>query len=257
MYKRIFAFGCSMTRYRWPTWADIYASDKATEFYNYGHSGSGNQFIANQIVETSQRFNWDDEDLILVMWSSITREDRYVTRILSGSKQEWNRNMPVNEHGKLKGGWLLPGNIYSQDLYDEQFMDMFVSEKGYLIRDLATIKLTESFLSNFKYKMFQMAPFECEDKDHEEEVYEIYDKPNYPCLLDSVGGEWPHIKCTFDNSYDSDRHPDPNMHFEFLEYTGMEPTDNMREFTNKWQNKVSNSLSHQEVGWDAGEVIRI
>jgi len=226
MYKRIFAFGCSMTKYRWPTWADIYASDKTTEFYNYGHSGAGNQFIANQIVETSQRFNWDDEDLILVMWSSITREDRYVTE------------------------WLLPGNIYSQDLYDEQFMDMFVSEKGYLIRDLATIKLTESFLSNFKHKMFQMAPFECEDKDHNDEVYEIYDKPNYPCLLDCVGGEWPHIKCTFDDSYDSDRHPDPNMHFEFLEYAGMQPTDNMKKFANKWQDKVDISCTHDQVNWD-------
>ena len=99
MSKRIFAFGCSMTRYRWPTWADIYASDKTTQFYNYAHSGAGNQFIANQIVETCKRFNWNDDDLILIMWSSITREDRYVTEIISGSKQEWNRNMPVNEHG--------------------------------------------------------------------------------------------------------------------------------------------------------------
>tara|TARA_Y100000356_G_scaffold123456_1_gene118501 strand:- start:1629 stop:2402 length:774 start_codon:yes stop_codon:yes gene_type:complete len=257
MSKRIFAFGCSMTRYRWPTWADIYASDKTTQFYNYAHSGAGNQFIANQIVETCKRFNWNDDDLILIMWSSITREDRYVTEIISGSKQEWNRNMPVNEHGKLKGGWLLPGNIYSQDLYDEEFVNQFSSEKGYLMRDLATIKLTESFLSNFKYKMFQMSPFECVDEDHNDEVYKIYDKPNYPCLLDCIGGEWPHIKCTYDNSYDSDRHPDPSMHFEFLRYAGMQTTDSMREFANKWQNKVSNSISHEEVGWDAGEVVRL
>ena len=66
----------------------------------------------------------------------------------------------------------------------------------------------------------------------------------------------PHIKCTYDDSYDSDRHPDPIMHFEFLRYAGMQTTDSMREFANK-QNKVSNSISHEEVGWDAGEVVRL
>tara|TARA_S200000501_G_scaffold208847_1_gene196131 strand:+ start:5667 stop:6434 length:768 start_codon:yes stop_codon:yes gene_type:complete len=242
MYKRIFAFGCSMTKYRWPTWADIYASDKTTEFYNYAHSAAGNQFIANQVVEASQRFKWDDDDLVLVMWSGITREDRYlannhiVLNPVDDSQpriEYWpNKYLPDN------GGWM---HVPVKVQYDD------IAGKGFLIRDLATVKLTETFLSNFKYKMFQMTPFESEGDG---EVYEIYDKPNYPCLLESVGGEWPHIKCTYDDSHDSDRHPDPKMHFEFLEYAGVSTTDNMREFTNKWQERVDNCSTHDQVNWD-------
>ena len=99
-----------------------------------------------------------------------------------------------------------------------------------------------------------MTPFE---SGGDTEVYEIYDKPNYPCLLESVGGEWPRIKCTWDENHDFDRHPDPNMHFEFLEYAGMQPTDNMRKFTNKWQEKVESWSYHDQVGWDSGEVFRL
>ena len=132
MYKRIFAFGCSMTRYRWPTWADIYASDKTTEFYNYAMSAGGNEFIANQIVEACQRFKWDDDDLILVMWSAITRESRYlannhiVLEPVDDSQpriEYWpNKYLPDN------GGWM---HVPVKVQHDE------IAGKGFLIRDLS------------------------------------------------------------------------------------------------------------------------
>ena len=60
-YKRFFAFGCSLTRYHWPTWADIIARE-IPESYNYGQSGAGNLFISNQVVEANVRHKFNDTD---------------------------------------------------------------------------------------------------------------------------------------------------------------------------------------------------
>ena len=47
---RIFAFGCSLTQYFYPTWADIlihhYKSEGTTIGENWGRSGAGNQYIS-------------------------------------------------------------------------------------------------------------------------------------------------------------------------------------------------------------------
>jgi hypothetical protein len=48
-YKRVFAFGCSFTGYKYPTWANIMGKHiSQAEFYNFGRSGGGNVFIATQ-----------------------------------------------------------------------------------------------------------------------------------------------------------------------------------------------------------------
>ena len=47
---RLFVFGCSFTKYYWPTWADIIGQE--FEYYeNWGEIGSGNLRIAHRITE--------------------------------------------------------------------------------------------------------------------------------------------------------------------------------------------------------------
>lgn len=207
MYKRIFAFGCSMTKYAWPTWADIYGIDK-TNFYNYGKSGAGNQYIATKVTEV----DINEDDLVLVMWSNHTRLDSY------------------------KESWITPGNIYTQDTYDENIINMF-SEEGFRIRDNAIIKLTDGYLKNLKcdYKFFLMQPF---------------DNFKYQTLLDSVGGSWPEVPCPQKIEYVNDYHPDPMMHYNFLEYVGLEPSIEMYEFAKKWQEKVDKYDTHDGLEWN-------
>ena len=222
-YSRIFAFGCSMTRYSWPTWADIYGSDAET-FYNYGCSGAGNLFISNQLVEASLRYNIGEGDKILLMWSSENRLDSY------------NNN-----------SWLTPGNIQTQDSYSKDIVDLF-SPRGLLIRDLAIIRMTEAFLQNLGCEYFVgiMQKFVETDKD----VFDLYDLKNfsYPSMLESVGGRWPEIPCTnWGNTFDY--HPDPMMHYNFLDYAGLNPTESMKLFAKKWQERVDKYKTHQEVNW--------
>lgn len=77
--KRLFTFGCSFTYYCWPTWASVIAFDKGynnDNFINYGIAGIGNVAIAQRILEADIKFNFTDEDEIMILWSSWSREDR-------------------------------------------------------------------------------------------------------------------------------------------------------------------------------------
>lgn len=125
-YKRIFAFGCSFTNYSYPTWANLISfSYPRSDFYNFAKSGGGNFFISSRIAEANNKFKFDESDLILVMWSTFCREDRY-----------------VNDN------WLIPGNIFTQNTYDDKFVKKFSDPKGYLIKDLSLIELTTNYLNS-------------------------------------------------------------------------------------------------------------
>jgi len=139
MTDRLFVFGCSFTKFHWPTYADILAKDHK-KFYNWGRSGAGNFFIFNSIVECNKRNTITADDTVYVMWSSIAREDRFV-----------------------KNKWLLSGSIYSQHIYDQEFVTKFSDPTGYLLRDLSLISAAKALLDNIgcKYYFFSIVPFDC------------------------------------------------------------------------------------------------
>lgn len=204
-YKRFFAFGCSMTSYGWPTWADIIAQE-IPESYNYAQSGGGNLFIASQVTEANTRHKFNDTDLVMVMWSSIAREDRW-----------------------LKGQWLTPGNIYTQNFYDQKFIDQFIDCKGMLIRDMAIITMCKGLLDSLHidYHMMSMSPFVYmqfsspnQKFDNGEGVLEFYKdtlssiKPDI--LTVECNGKWPQHPIKKSGGQTADYHPSPVQHFNYL-----------------------------------------
>jgi hypothetical protein len=100
---RIFAFGCSLTQYFYPTWADIIIYDFKKKYnaegFNWGRSGAGNQYIFTKIWEADLLYNFCSQDIILVQWTSMFREDRY---------HEDN-------------GWYLPGGFSERNLKTKPF----------------------------------------------------------------------------------------------------------------------------------------
>ncbi len=70
---RIFTFGCSFTDYEWPTWADIILY--GNEGYNVGLSGAGNETILYRVMETHRKFNIDENDTIIIMFTNPIRWD--------------------------------------------------------------------------------------------------------------------------------------------------------------------------------------
>lgn len=126
-YKRFFAFGCSFTHYFWPTWADIIGRE-IPHYENWGRGSAGNQFIFNSIIECNLRNKFNEDDLVIVMWSSCSREDRY-----------------------LNGDWVLAATDNRDDVYGKIWMDKFGKEgKGNMIRDFASISAIHQILENGK-----------------------------------------------------------------------------------------------------------
>ena len=122
--QRLFAFGCSFTNYYWPTWVDIVAQELQIPYYNYGQAGAGNQYIFNKLMQADSYYQFDKNDLVIVCWTNVAREDRYA-----------------------HGHWETPGNIYTQSSYDEKFVRQWADPVGYAVRDFATIKAVAGFLS--------------------------------------------------------------------------------------------------------------
>jgi len=116
--KRLFAFGCSFTRYRWPTWADIIAANQSYALYeNWGFVGGGNLFIFNSIIECNLRHKFTKNDEVFVMWSTTHRMDLYNNHI-------W----------QLQGASIEQGKNYND-------------QRGYYIRDLALIAAIDQIIS--------------------------------------------------------------------------------------------------------------
>lgn len=73
---RLFTFGCSYTKYYYPTWADILGQQ--WEYYeNWGKPGAGNHYIFNSIIECLNRNEFTENDTIMVLWTGISRTDYY------------------------------------------------------------------------------------------------------------------------------------------------------------------------------------
>lgn len=72
--NRLFTFGCSLTNYHYPTWADI-ISTQFSEYQNWGDPGAGNNFILNSLVECHGRNQLNSNDTVIVLWSGLARTD--------------------------------------------------------------------------------------------------------------------------------------------------------------------------------------
>ena len=144
-YKRFFAFGCSFTKYKWPTWADILGKS-FKERHNYGYEGVGNFYIFKTIMEAITAHKINGDDLVIVQWSGLTREDRYI-----------------------KGKWMCNGNIFTSKIYDKNFLENYTDVEHFIFRDITLIAAAYELLEKTKCKFIftSMSPiFEYENKEN-------------------------------------------------------------------------------------------
>jgi hypothetical protein len=121
MAGRFFSFGCSFTEYSWPTWANILAhtfKQQGIECYNYGRSGTGNYAIFNTMIKADLRHKFTADDIIMVMWSSWSREDRWFSF----------------------GGWGSGGNVLNNPvLFDQNFIEKYWCLENDVISNICSI----------------------------------------------------------------------------------------------------------------------
>ena len=182
---------------------------------------------------------------MIVQWTNVCREDRYV---------------PEHESGP----WITPGNIYSQNVYDDRFVKDYFSELGAYVRDLAFIKATHKIISN-------------KTQCHFLQMVDIMDKPdqwsNQSCdisqlstMTDVTQDIMPSFyKILYDNDVQNkfkkdhnlinkdfyDGHPTPIEHFTYLktlfDYTFKQSTVNAVEQAQiKWVTELRSSAVNKK-----------
>ena len=195
--RRLFAFGCSFTNYRWSTWADCLAPE-FDYFENWGQAGAGNHYIFNSVMECDQRNHFGINDTVVVCWTGIHRDDWYVN-----------------------GKWQTLGNMHTCPIYNPEYLKTHVDDRGYLIRDFAFIKAAKTLLENcqgvtWKFmSMMELASmlFPDDNTSEHRDVMRLYEDvyysmgPSYQKILFSNG--WP--------NRDGDPHPSPEEHLAYLD----------------------------------------
>lgn len=214
--KRLFTFGCSFTSHSWATWANILGYELDCEFYNFGRSGAGNQYISMTVSQADNFYKFNENDLVIVCWSGLNREDRYLNN----------------------KGWLTPGNIFNQHIIDSEFVEKWADCVFYSLRDLTLINLTYKLLKNkTQFHMLQM--YEINNIKHYfvfEEEHNIGEKINaikelskntlkeiYPSFFHVLWNndmkiKFNQVRKTMPRQF-NDLHPSIIEHYEFLTKT--------------------------------------
>jgi hypothetical protein len=223
--RRLFTFGCSFTQYSWPTWADILGREY-DYFENWGKSGAGNVYIASSVVEASLTHNFTKDDTIMIMWTNMMREDRYLDK--------------VNK-------WSTPGNIYTQQTYPKDFVKNFITVRGCYVRDMTQIYLTSKLLDSIgcKYEFMSMVDLNNPDQyqkldasSHVHEVLELYKdvvnkfKPSVHKVLFNYEWQSRLIPESGSPKYRTDSHPVPGEHLEYLDI--VLPNIGISDATREW-----------------------
>jgi len=218
LFKRLFTFGCSFTRYSWMTWADMLGME-AEQYHNTALQGAGNLQIFIKLMETDARFHFTTDDTVLIMWSSVSREDRiYPTPPESGYDN-----------------WISLGNIYNQHVYPDKWVRKFANMPWYTKRDLALIRGAIGYLRplGVSLRMSSIMPLGRKEREHDtleddtkmlEDLHHDIWKYLSPSVTEVLNrdGSWSKkprpIIARIPNLH-TDSHPTPLEHLEWLRNT--------------------------------------
>lgn len=195
--KRLFTFGCSFTNYEWSTWADCLAPE-FDFFENWGQQGQGNHYIFNSIIEADLRNKFRSGDTVVVCWTDVIREDRYLD------------------------GWKI--------IHVKNHISKF-TERGCLIRDLAYIRAIKLLLESrpgVVWKFTSMVPLSNTDlwgntiDDNNQDILALYQDvincmlPSFQTVLRPLGWGGPYPGWE-QKTRNNDSHPNPVEHLEYLD----------------------------------------
>ena len=226
-YKRIFAFGCSFTQWHYPTWANIvHQCAPQTVMINLGQGGGGNSFIANRMTQANRTYNFCETDLVMVMWSTLCREDRYYDHT-----------------------WRTVGNVYSQNEYDKKFVKKYCDPLGYLIKDLSTIDLATSYMKNLPCDYFDMlsVPFDYQIIDKEDYVFkevmhtyrDMISSFTVSPMYEVLGYNFSKFSYINNGEMFEDFHPQPKHYCEYLQKINFPITQYAIDYAEHSQAKAS------------------
>jgi len=221
--ERLFTFGCSFTKFwQWGTWANILAYDLDIPFYNLGRGGAGNSYIANRISQSDNVYNFTKNDLVIVCWTTYSREDRWTEQ-----------------------GWVGSGNVHTDETYPKDFIMNFCSDDHFMLKDLALINLVDGFLTNktnhHMCSIDRMIPYGLEHFLEKQQSVLLKINPSYADVI--YDGNLANANVPQDQDLISpniDNHPTLLQHLTYLERTFETPVstatrDHVVNTYNKWK----------------------
>ena len=187
MYNRFFAFGCSFTLYKWPTWADyLYAGGISKTYENWALTGGSNDFIFHSLIECDSLRGITSEDYVAIMWS-----------------QPWRIADYDNERG-----WDMPGNAY---LYQPKERAKYLKEDQIHLENQsyfrATINMLQAIGCDFVFTSMEHIDLQFDD---------VYLTRDYfkSSMAEFLGYTGPN-ETTWRETLPGDRHPSPTEHADF------------------------------------------
>ena len=235
--SRLFTFGCSFTKYFYPTWADFIGT-QFDSHQNWGKSGAGNFYICSQLLECNQLNNINKDDVVLIMLSGyirfdiIDRESKFVTC----------------------------GNMYNQKFFDEDFVYNKWSEEFGFYSTWVYVNSIINFLDSVGCKYKILNAFDIRKREGDTQTFDDFSKPRFKnCLeyLDTVCHEVdlyayskqkkengiPHYKFKEDGDFE-DYHPTISMHHDFVKEHLTEFYDqSMLIYKDEWETKIDDLKS--------------
>lgn len=175
--RRLITFGCSFTKYNWPTWADILGKEYLL-FHNWAYTGIGNRAIAERLAEAHTVHDFNENDTIIIQWSSHSRHDYARPDLIDDLHIMW----------RTKGNIFSPWN---EEIFDEKWIRNFWNEKAYYIHTLNSILLAQQFLESIGCQWYmtsmsdlyhiQNLDFEYKESDPDYPTFDVW--ANSPDLL--------------------------------------------------------------------------
>lgn len=237
--RRLFTFGCSMTYYNYPTWADILGHHYLF-FENWGRVGQGNAFILTSIIECDKRNHFTPDDDIIVLWSGIDRIDFYQTNAWRSKLKAYPHNDPFSccptGYELMSAAYKSAGAAYLKEKnLNFKFMDWTGNPLNAKIAELfkqdfdniqqVKIEYNKQKLKKTDYNAYQ---------DFLIELYNRQSGPDWPTLNQILNGKHtvtdPYIlkeiedfkeRITYHTDWEFnksvlDPHPLPSQHLEFV-----------------------------------------
>ncbi len=210
MKERLFTFGCSYTRYYWPTWASILGREYEY-FENWGQPGIGNRAILEKLTECIMNNELTSNDTIIIQWSDFHRFDVH---------------MPMPS---LPEGWAQGGNMLLAEDFSKSWISSVWNEKSYIMHSLNFISLAIMVLNSLPCKWYMTSIHDIKkdilnnpDKTVAIELInylKIFDHKNWLVPMDVFfeNFDFPIKELMNDNNiFEKDLHPIPIAHYAWL-----------------------------------------
>lgn len=244
---RLFAFGCSYTRYSYATWADLIGVNY-DEFYNFGRGGASNTYIMNKFIEADSMFNFSSDDTVIVMLTGIGRFSYY------HNKKTWATHGDMFEyHHNTKDPVIkeFVTNMYSEDW---GIYSAWIAAKT--IKSILTLKNVKHKIlmgiDNRNYLRTDGCKWRHQDLimqiDKTKEIYDLLD-------VKETVDEWLTRQkfdrsefITWQNNKQLDGHPTPRMHSLFAkEHLSEFYTDKSDSFLKELERGFVNTSQQQQA----------